>query len=589
MNNRETNQRASEDDEEITNQTSKEVAIINSFNADDIQTNTIYENKLTHFKTTDGKDSILSGETKTVTLKGNYYEENGDKKPGDLYTLLCTDPKTLLPIENYTVDRVLTPSYPPHTIPKEIDQKYALALKFYARIKCFPTSRLASSFAEQLNQLSKKRDAKAIDEWFKRQKLYKDLNFEIVSVAMSYMDTYPTMLFQKDSEKASNLSENQQITFYFYSPSESSGFPGEKKPPTYMGRMVLKNNGSDLDMLDPNKRFTATYYEDGSESNPVSLTYSKSNFSSEEGVEICVQASFTVRGNLTNDAKDKKIIPVLVGQINNIKVMGVTTKQNLKNPEDPKSFYAFFHPESFQAWVNLLMVLLMFGMVLIGVVKFIWWIYKKVTGSNPPGPRDRMRSDEETRNLLREQSEAEYAKINRSYRRMGGRDTVDGPDLPPRMAEARGQVAAAREAEAAIYRTESIRNAMELNEIVMQDTGGPDSEIERIGADVRAHSEELKEALDEWARDPSPEATQRLRQKLEGLKTRADALSSRIKDWQNKRMDEASQEIRREVSRNQQTQNEVREDEEEMREDAEKSEDGTDGADEDIDDIKVDF
>lgn len=286
--------------ESITNNSAIEIGVFGSFfdRTQDL-TRYLYQNMLTLFKTVDGKQTIQAGDKKEIIL-------SRDDIP---YTLLSMYPKNLFPIDCTTIDNMPNDS-PPIVISKDSVDQFQLAVQFVIHIYTFPTSTLANEYVIKLQEFSDAQDpnSKIINDWLQTTKKFQNLVFSSILTATSYINTYPVNF----------LGGQEKKTYYMYQCSST----GSTK---YIGDVVIERTSNLFPITDSNKLFSISCMLIGKE--PVSLIYGEHQFSNEEGT-YALNGLYIQRNMLTGEASDNKIIPILAGMINGVKVIGTTEKMD---------------------------------------------------------------------------------------------------------------------------------------------------------------------------------------------------------------------------------------------------------------------
>lgn len=590
-----------DDDElEITNRSSKEIAIFNSFNKKNIPSNSVYESELSHIKTIDGSDTIGKQERKKLILEGNYSIHQGIRTPSFFYNLLAVSPRTLKPVENFTVNREV--DHLPKEIREEEEKKYRESLKLCVRIQCFPGSQLVEELVDQVHLFQEERNPEKIDNWFEKRFPDKNISFHSFETALSYINTYPICL----------MNQSQTNTFHFYAPNLNPSDPQAEGPPLYLGSLEIRSS-EDLSLLDPNERYQSVFTFASGEKVP--LQYEKGSFFSKEEPDIFLQSTFSLKRFLTNKKEDKTIVPILVGKIKNKKVLGVAEETSAK----PSTFEAdastlfeefsikpFASPQEWPFWVLGFSFLLLIGCTLFALTSSLYftlkWIFTKSISfyryligpkrPKPPGPNDEEINEMELEIRIDEQMAEDYKRIQESRRRLGISE-----DPPASFQEIKQEMYRLRNSTLNQYRLEiEEREKISFEENTLETTkrilkiAGSDPEIEEIDSAVKGFYQDFQDELRKWEnyveRIPKG-ALEKITESAAQLNRGLRSIKEWMNSWQTKKAAELGEERQEAVRRSQAAHEEVIKDMDFLREELERRRSGEEAEDEDIDDGDV--
>lgn len=475
----------------ISNLSQGSISILNAFNKSN-SIKTVYEDQLTLFSTKEGKTVILSGEKKTVTLTGNYFTFEGNTLPGTLYDLLSVLPSSLFPVKNCVVNQQ-DDGYPEVTVSEKDQEKMVLAYQFYQKILAYPTSNLASNFTQALKGILTAKDpsqvdVEAVNAYFKNTELYSSVDFISVSTVMSYVNTYAF----------SWAGKQESYTYYVYVP-ESDQSATSAQPPKLVGKVVFtkKSSSEVIDPKDLNSGFEITYQDEEGKSS--SLQYDQGRFYANSPSVVTLQPSFTTQSHFTNNPKDSKIIPILYGKVNGVSVLGTLTPQNVEGSVSESSWYAFWHPKSFQQWINLFVNL---GGIAVGIqllVQGVMAIYKKIEqkwGSHAVEESDLEKVRQELK-ALREQ-------LQKTQDQVGETEIPDETEIGKSIKTGRVRLADQISFQEGLVQTDILTNQNNLlNEYAEID--GVSQQLEISSYEINQALETTETALDGFSSAETPE------------------------------------------------------------------------------------
>ena len=401
----------------VTNNTDDAVAVLDFYSTNSKSTAMIFEETLTLAETTDGSKTIANGSTKTVDLS-KVSNKLGLKTPLNAYSLLFVRGSDAFPYLNQPVNfGPMDPKNPSVSVESDSVGKMKLGLKFVANVQALPTSDLAKNYAAALNTTTNATNPddsnNAISQFFANTTAYKTLDNTIVTTVQTWLNTFP-LIWTGFNPTTLEPSQNDTQTFYLYSPgTESSG--STTTSPQSQGTLVLTRTNKSPDPGDKTSGYTCKFQPDSG--NSTQLTYQKGQFVSKPDSElspIAIQPTFVLKSTLTNNTSDNVLIPMVAGTVNGVKVMGTTTEQNSES-----SWYAFWHPKTFQATLSLMLSLFGIVMAVEFVGKGLYWLIKKIRGTKDP--IDKLREDVKS---LKEEMRAD------SQNRLGNVSDKSGADVP---------------------------------------------------------------------------------------------------------------------------------------------------------------
>ncbi|MBD3921231.1 hypothetical protein H8B09_20860 [Paenibacillus sp. PR3] len=338
----------------ITNNAGKPVVVLDAFDSSTNVANNSpkkgYQQSLKMLSLAEGGQVISNGGTGTVTLNDTRTDSSGKTQPNYLYQLLISEPDSLFPVMNVGVALDFdSMGYPPVTVTAAAAKNMSLAFTFCQHLMAYPTTDLAKNFQQALTDAQKEKTVddmmKKIADYFNSTKGFKGLDFPSYLAVSTYLKAFAWKWGLDDDG-------NPGRTFWLYGvPSSNSSSSGGSAVVNY-GSIKLSRPSSapnPADPNDPNSGYTITY-------TPDSDTSQKLAFSSMQLVDdatadtpsICLQWTFALKSQFTQDAKDSVLWPALVGTLNGIKVIGVSQK-----PED--AFVKWLKnlvPKSFDDLVN---------------------------------------------------------------------------------------------------------------------------------------------------------------------------------------------------------------------------------------------
>lgn len=367
----------------ITNSTNAAVVTLDAYDPSTTPTGKqAYEQPLTLRPTDTGSQTIAAGATAAVPLDPNR----------TIYELIFARPADLFPVQDSSLMQgILSGTYPPLTVAATGPAQLTLALQFFVNLLVYPTSNTAVQYQSILSNATQSGSSSsdietAINNFFQSTTLYKTLTLDAVVAAQTYARSFA---YVWAGFASGFTSFNDSITYYLY----SAGTPpanSNQAPPTALGTLVLQKKPNPPNPADPTDRtgaYQMTYTAPGGAT--TDMFYSGGQFVSDVTSDfpaIALRGTFVLKSSLTNQASDNVIIPLLSGQVNGVQAIGTTYEQD---GTQHGSFYTFFHPKTFQAWVQLIGTML-------GLAMGLEWIGSKCKSvvdwfrnrNNPPQPSE---------------------------------------------------------------------------------------------------------------------------------------------------------------------------------------------------------
>ena len=315
----------------ITNNSEYEVAVMKGFSNDDLHSEQLYEQTLTLLTT------VEAGKTGSVELNDTYKDANDNSHDVTSYNIIIARNDNLFPVKVIALELDRTKrEYPAAEVAKADYPNMVQAQKFKKAITAFPTAKLATSFADALQE----EDLDDFDAYFfGATQEYKHVTLNMVVAVSTYYETFPFVWTDYGESK----------TYYLYSSD------GGKV--SYAGKVSLENGCSAPVNLDKkNTCFSMTY--EPSEGSSLDLYYVDGQFvesTETDSPEYCLTGMFILQSQLTKKAADKDVISYLTGTINGQKVIGYFEEQpvDVDNSEKEGGFYYMFHPKDFKDYADL--------------------------------------------------------------------------------------------------------------------------------------------------------------------------------------------------------------------------------------------
>ena len=315
--------------------------------------NQVYDLPITTLKTSAGGSTIGVGETASVLL---------DPARMD-YDLVFARPADLFPLQNTVVNDIL--SVAAVSIDAPSPAQLALALNFVINLQVYPTSNVAKQYFAAVSDASTTGSLTAVTAFFQSTTDYKTLTLSSVVTAQRYASSFAYLWAGFTPNFASF---NSSITYYLYSTgtAPAGASQSNQAPPVYQGSLSMTKSASAPNPADPADRtgaYTITFNPPKGASRPLLFLDGQFVSDSTDSPSIALQGSFILKSFLTNEPSDNTIVPILVGTVNGVQVLGTTTKQDQSRGSDllgdsgpsvGSGFFTFFYPTTFAGIVQLL-------------------------------------------------------------------------------------------------------------------------------------------------------------------------------------------------------------------------------------------
>lgn len=317
----------------VTNNAGLDLVVIDAFQNDPTSASQLYQSPLRLLSTTDGKQALKAGETKAITLSEPHTDADGNVVD---YTIVIARADNLFPVKIVDLSSGAE-SYDDCIVTTSNVQQLKLAEQFVQTIMAFPSSQLASDFAEAITD----GDDAVIAAFFSSNKPYTSINLEAVVAVQSYYNQYAFVWAGYNSTQS-------------YSLYTTDGISTKKN----LGTVTFDNStvapltnldapvGFTVTYMDANHRKTVLHYANGQFSEDVNSTTPK----------ICLQGLFLLRSGLTGNEADNQLMPVLYGVVNGAQTFGYTDgtpKLMAAAVSIPSSIKDFFTPQSLGGWLKL--------------------------------------------------------------------------------------------------------------------------------------------------------------------------------------------------------------------------------------------
>jgi hypothetical protein len=347
-----------------------------------------YGQKLELLTTVEGGPSVPVGETRTFVLDQTYVDpDTGDTEPSILYDLLPCTADWLLPVANIGIMQNFFPvGYTGQTITADMATAFQNAALFFQTISAYPSSSLATGYAQAMNQTQSSASSAAdgsadsadnaaqsitdtVNAFFKTTKGFQNVTLPAVVAIQSYYGTYPCA-WAEYSAKA--------VTYYLYSSNSTAS--------TFVGTISMTPPATGLNIALANAGYTCTFTpaSNGSDLTTVNVNTSAAKPLTLSGglfvdnvtsdiPQVGVKGTFQIKSTFTKDQSDTQIITVLTGTISGATVIGFDQPQTTAASD---FWDTLFHPKDAAGiWNSVMqiggafMMLVFFGQLLYGAYK----------------------------------------------------------------------------------------------------------------------------------------------------------------------------------------------------------------------------
>jgi hypothetical protein len=381
----------------VTNSTSAPIVVLLptvSSQTQDANATVVYGQQQEVLKAIDGSTSIPAGGTKTFVLDQTYVDPTtGQSEYSTIYDLLPSTASWYSPVANLGVIQSfdVPPSYPAQTVTAASADAFANAALFVQTIDAYPTSALATSYQQAINQSSTNASSQAngssnssdnvaqsisgtVDAFFKGTKSFQNVTLAAVVAVQSYYASFPFVWAQYATTKT---------TYYLYSSSGSTtSFVGTLSitPPASLN--VALANGGCTCTFTPASNGSDTTNVNVDTAGAKSLTYTNSLFVdnvNSDIPQIAVKGTFQIKSLFTGKSADTQIIPVLTGTVNGTTCIGFDSPQ-LSTDTSSSYWDTLFHPQNAQQIVASIMTIGGFVMMLAFAGQMLYGAYKFFRG-----------------------------------------------------------------------------------------------------------------------------------------------------------------------------------------------------------------
>lgn len=352
----------------INNNDTTACLVLDAYNTSSTNPKQVYGQTLKVLPLQSGGNVLNGSSSGTVTLNDYTTDSKGQQIYNTVYELIMARATDLFPVDNTSVMQSFSnpPTYPNITVPQGSFNTMQLAYQFCQTIMAFPTSNLSVQFQAAMNSALSATSTGSIDQtmnnFFAGTKQYQSVTFPMYMAVSTYLTYF--------ANAWANF--KQTYTYYLYASGTASSGSNTANP-KYIGSVTMtqaSNPSGQANPSDNNGGYNITFTD--SNNSTTTLNYSNGQFVSsltQDVPAICLQCTYVLQSQLSNQSSDNQIITVMSGMVNGSKVMGVNTKQD--NPSDPGSFYSFFHPTTFQGWLNLFMTVF-------GALMALEWVGSKL-------------------------------------------------------------------------------------------------------------------------------------------------------------------------------------------------------------------
>lgn len=431
---------------QVTNNSGQPIAVLDAYtSATNVANNSPakgYQQTLKILPFASGDQTLADGSSGTVTLNDTR-ESGGKTLPNYLYQLLISQPTGLFPVMNVGEALDFTDfTYPPITVTSAAAKNMALAFTFMQNLLAYPGSNLAKGFVTALgnaqSQTTPAAMMKVVSDYFNTTKSFQGLDFASYLAVSTYLNAFAWSW---------GLSGGQAgRTYYLYAQSDAGG-GSTSKSASSQGHVTLSlapGGSSVSDPTDPNSGLSVVLTT--SSGSTVQLTFSQGQFVNDASVDvptICLQGTYALKSTFTQQPSDNVLWPVLVGNLNGTKVIGVR-----QAPED--AFVAWLKslvPKSFDDLLNGFLKIM-------GIAMAIDFLKNKLAGKsdklqddqtnqndgNPPDDGQRQQADDDADDI---EEESLVDNRGRAGRLDADVEVPDGPSIPGAQVEGNAAQASA--------------------------------------------------------------------------------------------------------------------------------------------------
>lgn len=347
----------------ITNSSGSDLVVLDAYNhATNVGENSSkqgYEQDLKILAVQEGGKIIKDGASGTVTLDDTR-QEGDETKPNYMYQLLISDPTSLFPIMDASVDLCFsTESYPPVEVTADSAAQMKLGLTFVQSIMAYPTSSLATGFSNAMEEAQKQDSIddmnKVIAAFFATTQNYQSLDLATYVSVSSYLTAFASYWGLGDGGSLGR-------TYWCY------GVSSDGSKASTMGKITFTRQSDAPTPADPTDRcggynimFTAEtgfIFSGGASVPAVYLTIDGGQFLDKDNPDtptVAVMGSFALKSTFTGVATDTTVWPILVGKIGGTQCLAVSMEPDSDAWSWFQKHILDLDPESFDSWMTLLL------------------------------------------------------------------------------------------------------------------------------------------------------------------------------------------------------------------------------------------
>jgi hypothetical protein len=358
----------------VTNDTTTAVVVLDAYqSATNAATGTPgqgYQQALKTLSLAGGGSVLAAAATGTVTLDDTRTNAQGQTQPNYVYQLLISDAASLFPVMNTSVQVAFeTMSYPPVTVTAAAQQNMALALQFVQSIKAYPGSNLAKGFQQAMTTAQAQPTATAmmasIAAWFGTTKQFQALDYPSYLAVTTFIDSFAWVWGLADD----GVTPDRE--YWIYSAAGAGQQPATGSSSSQapnLGSIQFAHSGqSPADPTDRNSGYTITYTP--ASGTAQTLTFADGQFVDDPDSDtpaVCLQGSYALKSQFTNNPSDNVLWPVLYGTVNGTQVIAVS--------QGPESWWQQnISDKTFSDWCAL-------GLKILGAAMALEWLYNKLSG-----------------------------------------------------------------------------------------------------------------------------------------------------------------------------------------------------------------
>lgn len=545
----------------IDNQSSRSIVVVDTYSQKDAQGQEQQISKILPDQDTN-QEQIGAGKQGHVLLNDTYIPDatpsnpHPTAQPSLIYRLLLSSAASLYPFKAQSeLQSFTTGKYPDVTLTDDDVKVMTDTSQFYQSISAYPNSDLAKNFAAALqgsyNSASSGESIdSSVNQFFQSTNDYQDVTLSSYDALTNYYNSYP------------NVWANYQdsMSYYIYESNAKSG----SQDSIGTLKMVKVSTGVP-DVNDHNGGYNIQYTD--SKGKVTKMYYSNGQFVSDINSDLpalALSGTFTVKNMLTGISSDNQIIPVLIGTMNGISVMGFDEKNSESIWDQIKEDIGVV-VDNFMKIVQPIIMIFM-------LVQAISFFKSKLTRKKDP-------TEDEVNDAKKDSTEQSDEELDDTVSKMSGGEEEPADSI----ADAQDIASDSLSVQLGYAQKEALENLVELQELRIQQIVevspyGPTEGIEESAEQLKQVQQELDSATPDNINDVVAQQSAAM-----------DSINTQINQEQDQIYNDISAEQRQQLDQSKEESEEFDEDMDEMQKSADETRDGeNDGKDDDfIDDFDL--